>query len=80
MITPTRPAPAGPDEGVRGGVAPPAKSELFFGGGCRVEGRGGGGGRKKHNYLVMFVAGANGREMKGNEKKLSPQIGTSLKI
>ena len=28
----------------------------------------------------MFLAGANEREMKGNEKTLSPQIGTSLKI
>ena len=34
VITPTRPAPAGPDGGVRGGVAPPGKSTLFFPAGC----------------------------------------------
>ena len=49
VITPTRPAPAGPDGGVQGGVAPPGarpprytpteKSEVFFGGGCSVEGK-----------------------------------------
>ena len=33
---PTRPAPAGPDGGVRGGVAPPAKSEVFFGRGSML--------------------------------------------
>ena len=37
VITPTRPAPAGPDGGVRGGVAPPGKFVEFFPGSCRGE-------------------------------------------